>query len=369
VEVIAPHAVETLIRLLADDGYEVVGPTLGDGAIVYDRVAGLDDLPVGWTDEQAPGYYRLRERGDRALFGYVVGPHSWKQYLFPPQETLFRLTRRDDGTFATAPGDAAPRRRAFLGMRACELAAIDVQDRVFLGQAVQDRGYAARRNGLFMVAVSCTEPGGTCFCASMGTGPRAASGFDLALTEVIDDTRHFLVAEAGTDAGAAVLAKLAPRPASDAERAAAERLWEQAPTRMGRHMPVDAREVLNRTLEHSRWEETADRCLSCSNCTLVCPTCFCSQVEEVPDLEGLTTQRVRRWDSCFNQEHSHLVGGSHRRSVAARYRQWITHKLATWHDQFGTSGCVGCGRCITWCPVGIDITEEVIAVRGDGEGG
>ncbi len=368
VEVIAPQAVDTLIRLLAGEGYEVVGPTRRDGAIVYDRVGGLEDLPVGWTDEQAPGHYRLRERDDDALFGYVVGPHSWKKYLFPPEETLFRLTRQPDGSFVTEPGTSDAPRRAFIGMRACELAAIDVQDRVFLGQAVQDRGYAARRRDLFMVAVSCAEPGGTCFCASMDTGPRAREGFDLALTEVIDATQHFLVAEAGSEAGRAMLDRLDPRPASDAEQAATERVWAEAPEKMGRQMPADAREVLNRAFEHPRWEETAERCLSCSNCTLVCPTCFCSQVEEVPDLEGQRTERVRRWDSCFNQEHSHLVGGPHHESVAARYRQWITHKLATWHDQFGTSGCVGCGRCITWCPVGIDITEEVTAVRRDPEG-
>ncbi|WP_018867912.1 MULTISPECIES: sulfite reductase subunit A [unclassified Thioalkalivibrio] len=367
-DVISPKAVDTLIRLLASDGYEVVGPTRRDGAIVYDRVQGLDDLPAGWGDEHAPGHYRLRERDDAALFGYVVGPHSWKKYLFPPQETLFRLTRQADGSFTTEPGESDASPRAFIGMRACELAAIGVQDRVFLGQTVQDRGYAARRRDVFMVAAHCAEPGATCFCASMDTGPRAREGFDLALTEVIDATQHFLVIEAGSEAGRAMFERLEPRPATDAEQAAAEQVWAEAPEKMGRQMPGDAREVLNRAFEHPRWEETAERCLSCSNCTLVCPTCFCSQVEEVPDLEGLRTERLRRWDSCFNQEHSHLVGGAHRDSVAARYRQWITHKLATWHDQFDTSGCVGCGRCITWCPVGIDITEEVTAVRRDPEG-
>lgn len=367
-EVIATQAVDTLIRLLAGDGFEVVGPVRHEGAIVYDRIEGIDDLPVGWTDVHGPGHYRLEPRNDGALFGYVVGPHSWKKYLFPPQETLFRLTRRADGGFDTEPGEAAPPRRAFVGVRPCELAAIDVQDRVFLGQAVRDRGYAQRRDGIFMVAVSCAEPGATCFCSSMDTGPRARDGFDLALTEVIDAEQHFLVAEAGTDAGRALLDRLEPHAASAAERAAAERVWAKAPEKMGRQMPADARQVLNQAFEHPRWEETAERCLSCSNCTLVCPTCFCSQVEEVPDLEGHRFERVRHWDSCFNQEHSHLVGGAQRETVAARYRQWITHKLATWHEQFGTSGCVGCGRCITWCPVGIDITEEVAAVRHDPEG-
>jgi sulfhydrogenase subunit beta (sulfur reductase) len=363
--VIVPQAMEKLVRLLSADGHEVVGPTVREGAIVYDRIGGMDDLPVGRGDEHGPGHYRLRDRGDRALFGYVVGPHSWKKYLFPPRETLVRVLRRDDGGFETAPGEAPPPRRAFIGVRPCELAAIAVQDRVFLGQAVRDRAYGARREGVFLVAVNCAEPGGTCFCTSMGTGPRAPGGFDLALTEVIDGDGHFLVAEAGSEAGGRLLERLAPREATEAERAAAERVWREAPARMGRSMRGDAREVLARALEHPRWEETAARCLSCANCTLVCPTCFCAQTEERPDLEGKVSERVRSWDSCFNGEHSYMIGGPHRTTVAARYRQWLTHKLSTWHAQFGSSGCVGCGRCITWCPVGIDITEEVAAIGAD----
>jgi sulfhydrogenase subunit beta (sulfur reductase) len=117
-------------------------------------------------------------------------------------------------------------------------------------------------------------------------------------------------------------------------------------------------------LTHPRWDDVAKRCLSCTNCTMVCPTCFCSTVNEVNDLAGEKTTRERVWESCFNEEHSHTAGGAVHPTTKSRYRQWLTHKLATWIDQFGTSGCVGCGRCITWCPVGIDITEEVAAMEG-----
>jgi Fe-S-cluster-containing hydrogenase component 2 len=123
------------------------------------------------------------------------------------------------------------------------------------------------------------------------------------------------------------------------------------------------KELLYRNPEHPRWDDVAERCLACTNCTLVCPTCFCGSVEDVTDLVGETAERWRRWDSCFTLDHSFLHGGSVRSSTRARYRQWLTHKLASWIDQFGTSGCIGCGRCITWCPVGIDITEEVAAIR------
>jgi sulfhydrogenase subunit beta (sulfur reductase) len=100
---------------------------------------------------------------------------------------------------------------------------------------------------------------------------------------------------------------------------------------------------------------------------MVCPTCFCTSVEDSTDVDGDGVVRVQRWDSCFTVDYSYIHGGSVRSSDRSRYRQWMTHKLSTWFDQFGSSGCVGCGRCITWCPVGIDITEEVAAIRATEE--
>lgn len=95
---------------------------------------------------------------------------------------------------------------------------------------------------------------------------------------------------------------------------------------------------------------------------MVCPTCFCTGVEDVTALAGDVTERVRKWDSCFTADFSYQHGGVVRESTKSRYRQWLTHKLSSWVDQFGSSGCVGCGRCITWCPTGIDLTAEVAAI-------
>jgi ferredoxin len=252
---------------------------------------------------------------------------------------------------------------ALVGVRSCELHAIEIQDRVFIGGKHVDRDYAARRDGAFLVAVNCFEPGGTCFCTSMGTGPKVQSGYDLALTELLDREHRFLV-EAGTDRGAEVLAELGGRSPVAADLDAAEASVESAAERMGRSMETfNLRELLARNLEHPRWEEVANRCLTCGNCTLVCPTCFCSAVEDETDLAGEEAERFRVWDNCFSVDYSYIHGGSVRPSGSSRYRQWMTHKLGTWHEQFGSSGCVGCGRCITWCPVGIDITEEVAAIR------
>jgi sulfhydrogenase subunit beta (sulfur reductase) len=258
-------------------------------------------------------------------------------------------------------------RFAFLGVRACELHAIAIQDQVFIGGEYVDPGYKARRERAFIVAVNCGQAGGTCFCVSMNTGPRVESGFDLALTEiVVGGARGFLV-ETGSEAGREVLAGLPGRVATDADVAEARAAVARAADAMGREMPAaEVRDLLLANLEHPRWDQVAERCLACTNCTMVCPTCFCTSVEDASDLATGETSRSRRWDSCFTMDFSYIHGGSVRASTRSRYRQWMTHKLAHWHDQFGTSGCVGCGRCITWCPVAIDITEEVRAIRGDG---
>ncbi|HEX6310218.1 MAG TPA: 4Fe-4S dicluster domain-containing protein [Acidimicrobiia bacterium] len=362
--VIAVAGLDALIRLLRDRGYQVVGPTVRDQAIVFDEVDGVDDLPAGWTDEQDGGSYRLRRRDDDALFGYAVGPHSWKQFLFPSRTLLWRAARDPDDGFTVETGADECPRYAFLGARSCDLHAIGIQDRVFLDPAATDPTYASGKAGAFVVAVNCGTAGGTCFCVSMETGPKATAGFDLALTELLDHDRHEFLVEVGTDAGAAVLAELTARDVQPPDTDAAEAVVEQTAASMGRSMDThDIRDLLAATLEHPRWDDVAERCLSCTNCTLVCPTCFCASVEDVTDLAGEHAERWRRWDSCFTADHSYLHGGSVRSTTRSRYRQWLTHKLGTWIDQFGTSGCVGCGRCITWCPVGIDITEEVRAIR------
>ena len=253
---------------------------------------------------------------------------------------------------------------AFLGVRACELNAIAIQDRVFLSGAYVDPGYKASREKTFIVAINCGQAGGTCFCVSMNTGPAAASGFDMALTEVLEDGRHYFVAEVGTASGAEVLRALPCRPAQDTEKAAARKVVASTAKQMGRNLDTtDIKGLLYRNYEHRRWDNVAARCMACANCTMVCPTCFCTTVEDVTDLTGEHAERWRKWDSCFTADFSYIHGGSIRATPRARYRQWMTHKLATWIDQFGSSGCVGCGRCITWCPVGIDITEEARAIR------
>jgi sulfhydrogenase subunit beta (sulfur reductase) len=354
---------QCLLDALVERGYRLVGPTIREGAIVYDQLHTESDLPIGWTDAQEAGAYRLKKRDDEALFGYAVGPHSWKKFLLVPELRLWQARRGENGFEIVETKNEIPK-LAFIGVRSCELHAIAIQDKVFMQGRYVDPSYALRREGSFIVAVNCGQAGGTCFCVSMNTGPKASQGFDLALTEVLEQDRHYFVAEPGSERGAQVLGDVRRRNAAEHEKAAAERVVANTAKHMGRQLDTAGiKELFYRNYENSRWDDVAKRCLTCANCTMVCPTCFCTTVEDTTDLTGETAERWRKWDSCFTMDFSYIHGGSVRPSTASRYRQWITHKLATWFDQFGTSGCVGCGRCITWCPVGIDITEEARALR------
>jgi sulfhydrogenase subunit beta (sulfur reductase) len=365
-ETLAAADLDSLLDALRRRGYRLVGPTLADGAIVQGELASAADLPAGWTDEQAPGSYRVERRADDALFGYAVGPHSWKSELLPPRVRLWQA-RREEGGLALEEEPLASQPTAFLGVRPCELAAIAIQDTVFLAGSFRDRDYAARRADVFLVAVECGSPSGLCFCSSLGTGPGATEGFDLALTELLEGEHRFLV-RAGSSAGEAVLDELPTRPATREDVDAAG-LVVAASTRetSGRFDADGVHDLLLGHLESPVWDDVAERCLTCGNCTLVCPTCFCTHVEDTSSLDGATAGRVRVWDTCFSVRYAEMHGGNTRPTPRARYRQWLTHKLATWEDQFGASGCVGCGRCIAWCPVGIDIRSEVAAIRAEEE--
>ncbi len=357
-----------LFDSLSKHGYQIFGPRMDDNVIVYDRVTAADDLPAGWRDNQDNGSYRLVRSERETLFGYTVGSNSWKTFLYPPERKLYEA-RRDGQKLAFSMHEEKPEKRAFIGVRPCELAAIAIQDKVLTAGPFIDWAYEQRRKGLFIVAVNCTRAGGTCFCASMKTGPVATAGYDLALTEVIDGKKHHFVVAVGSDTGAEVMDKVPHRAAVETDLQAADKAVSAGTAQMGRTLATDdLPEMLNRNFDNPRWAKVATRCLTCGNCTQVCPTCFCMNVEDTTALDGRQAARSRRWDSCFTVGFSYIHGGSIRTSSQSRYRQWMMHKLAYWPGQFDSFGCVGCGRCITWCPVGIDITEESRLIRESDKG-
>ena len=347
-----------LLDLLGEDGRTIIGPTVLDGAVVYAEITSEDHLPAGVGDEQSPGHYSLVNHGDRRVFDYTVGPLSPKRWTFPPIVAL-NVGRREGRTVTFEASPIDPPKLAFFGVRACELAALGIQDRVFLGGPYTDEDYRARRRNALVVAVNCTTSASTCFCTSMGTGPEVRGGYDLVLTELDEG----FVVRAGSPEGADLIARL-PLRGADAGQLfrAAEEVGKVAAT-IGDPVPTAGlHDRLLAQFDSPQWAKVAERCLSCANCTMVCPTCFCSSVTQRSDLDGGVSTSDRVWDFCFTAGFAKVAGGNFRSRPRDRYRQWLTHKFATWVDQFGTFGCVGCGRCIAWCPVGIDIREELLAV-------
>lgn len=357
--VIPKASLQMIFDHLRGAGFRLVGPTVRDSAIVLDEIAGLEDLPLGWTDTQEPGRYRLQRTREAEYFGFTVGAQSWKQFLHPARISLFSVEKKN-GDWAVRKAEETPPAYAFIGVRACDLHAIGIQDRVFLGAEFRDPHYAKRREQAFVLAVNCRKAASTCFCSSMGTGPRVKGGFDLALTELPE----VFVVEIGSEAGSQALSGTPWESATAFDLGRATQATQRAERQITRQLRTDdLPKMLYDNLDNHHWDEVAARCLSCANCTQVCPTCFCTTVEDTSNLKGTAADRTRVWDSCFVLDFSHVHGGNIRPSIRSRYRQWLTHKLGSWVDQFGTLGCVGCGRCITWCPVGIDLTEEVKALR------
>ena len=370
--IVGEEGIAALLALLTKVGYQSIGPKLRDGAITYEPISSIDDLPVGMSDEQEPGKYRVVKGTKGAFFEYVCGPTSWKKYLFPPKHKIWEADKTAKG-FDIKPLDTKVPKLAFFGVRSCELEAIKIQDKVFGYGREDDKGrgifsdplYVERRTQALIIAVNCSRAGKNCFCTSMGGSPhvKGEQGFDLALTELTISPKHEFLIEVGSQPGGLLLEMLDYREPRSSDLSRADAQARSVATSIRRKMIPDVKDVMKRNLDSAHWDNVAERCMNCANCTMSCPTCFCSTVEETTDLKGDHAERWRSWDSCFTGDFSYIHGGAIRRETGSRYRQWITHKLSSWHDQFGTSGCVGCGRCITWCPVGIDITKEAKAIK------
>ncbi len=353
--------------------HRIIGPKIENDVIVLKDID-FDDIPAGYRDRQGKGIYKLSSPQSsqptagpaKTMFSFSVGPDSFKRFLHPPfMEELFTFRKSKKGLYVK-PVVKEDKPLAFIGVRACDIAALKKLDKVFLGGAVRDSTYSSLRKDLLVIGVNCVYPGGNCFCHSMGTGPEIRDAFDVALSEIDE---YFLL-EAGTARGKEIMDALPSEEIDNSDRdkktSAIESCIRLIRKSVGTHeLPA----LIYRNLEHPRWAEVAKLDLECGNCTQVCPTCFCNSSYDYLLLPGISKKaeisgtRVRTWDSCFSVNFARVHGGNFRPSRSARYRHWMTHKLAYSIEQHGSPDCVGCGRCITWCPAGIDITEELEAIR------
>jgi len=351
--VIGVEQLDTLFDRLRSLGYHVIAPKDEEGVIRLEPMESSKELARRVVTVQSPGKYSTKP--SELVFSFTHGPDSPKRFLYPPKRKLWKMTK-EGGNFELQDLACEGEKLAFFGIKPCDLASIDVLDRVLMRGDYMDEHYASTRKESALIVANCIEPSGTCFCASMGTGPKAKAGFDLALTEL---PRGFLV-DSGSKLGDELLSGLSKKEARQEDMDEADSRLKAAVKKMGRVLDTtNIKERLYSSFESPAYKEIAKRCLGCANCTSVCPTCFCAMYQDVPSLDGKMSEKQVTWDSCFTYQFAEVAGGHFRPELWARYRQWMTHKFAYWLDQFDTSGCVGCGRCITWCPVGIDVTESV----------
>lgn len=354
---LARKDLQLLLDALHAAGYSCIGPQVDGNNLCYKPISNITQLPYNQQDKQAPGNYKIIANDQQRYFAWANGSEAIKPLTFASRELLWQVKRQDDGKLEFIPVIPDSQPVAILGVKACDLAALHLQDQHFAFNTYVDHYYNARRRPLFLLAVDCSHPADTCFCAATGDGPNARSGFDVALTELDDG---FLL-RSKSKKGADIVQKLPTKDPTTYQLSQAEKQQQQAISQqqrtLGKTSNLESKLFMN--LEHPRWEEIATRCLACGNCTSVCPTCFCHNEVEDADLDGSQSKHYRQWDSCFTLAHSYMHSLVLRDKISYRYRQWLTHKFGSWHEQYGRSGCVGCGRCITWCPVGIDVTVEL----------
>lgn len=356
------EAIPKLIQNLGDLGYTVIGPSLSEGVVRLMEIKRPEDLASGVVDVQAPGRYATAGKSP-SVFSYVNGPDSPKDYLHPGDVELLRTIEKNGG-IEVVSAFHSKKKYAFFGIRPCDLKGVGVMDRTMMVPGFEDPVYSVLRKDSVLVVVNCTRAGENCFCASMGTGPGADSGYDLAITELPDRLLLDVPEESKK-----LLKGVDVIPATEEDVGAGREMVLLAREQMHKRIEKDnPSELMYAGTDSPLWEKTAERCLACGNCTMVCPTCFCNTIQDRTDFRDGSVSRIRRWDSCLSKDFVYSAGGNPRRQRSARYRQFVMHKFAYWKDQFGVYGCVGCGRCITWCPVGIDITETVNGIlRGQAE--
>jgi len=353
----------SLFTHLTKLGYNLYGPQVRDGAIVFDSLQRTEQLPQGWKDMQKPGSYQLESTDSQRYFDWANGPQALKPLVFSSREVMWQAKRNAEGSLEFIIPEHQIEKVAVIGAKACDLAALKLQDQHFLEGEFVDPGYQAKRQGLFIVAVNCSRAASTCFCASTGDGPACKSNFDLCLTELEEG---FLI-EVGSEYGEKViqllnLKAITPKQMQEAERQNASVIASQ----QRQLQPIQVNQLQDQR-QHPQWDDIAERCLACGNCTMVCPTCFCHRHHEEPVLDGHSSDHVREWDSCFGESHGQLAGMQVRKTVKQRYQQWMIHKLDTWQEQYDRSGCTGCGRCMSWCPAEIDFVAEANLIGGKSE--
>jgi sulfhydrogenase subunit beta (sulfur reductase) len=342
-----------------------------------DLTAWLDDLAerltlIAPTAVQEQIFYRPVATSSEIVFDFGKADLPVKEYFLPSTHVLLSIERGEDGVRLEEP--ALDGQRVAFGLRPCDARALRVMDALFLDQEPADPYYAERREKTTLVGLACREMGDECFCTSLGLAPDDASDVDLMLTEIGEGgegSARYAV-QVVTEKGAKILGSLSlvevegtvPMPTA------------------GDKTPILEAEAWPAHFDQAYWARVADRCLSCRVCTYVCPTCRCFDVRDYGTLDGASpeagvepvegaspepveggVERLRAWDSCMSEGYRRIAGGHNPRPTKAdRLRNRFYCKFCYYPRDFGPVACVGCGRCISNCPVNVDIVEVLEGV-------
>ncbi len=331
--------------------YRIIGPQVLSGTIVLEEIKAYE-LPLHYIDQHGQGTYRLLAERSPFLFSFSTGPDSFKKFLFPPERTLFHFGYNKKRL--SAETIESPEKPLLLfGLRACDTEALRLYDRVLS----DDREYRLRRDNSIIVAINCPFPHENCFCSSLSTGPQVKEA-DIIITELSE----YLLLEVQSEELVNFIRDIPHKEINGRDLEERDNVINDCRAKMNKQIDIKLLKQLTKKFESPLWQEISERDLECGNCTQVCPTCFCNSTFDRVRLSDISKtdirgSRIRVWDSCFSRNFARVHGGNFRPSRRARYRHWFMHKFLYMEEQFGLRGCVGCGRCITWCPAGIDITE------------
>jgi ferredoxin len=292
---------------------------------------------------------------DEPFFAYLNSKNAPKNIFFPHTETMMKYTRTPQGmVFSSEVNEAG--QSVLFGVRPCDAHSFVVLDKLFDQEKYKDQYYIAKRQNTTVITLACVKPPyATCFCTSVDGEPVSSEGADILLTDIGDEYLVELVTEKGAKLAGYFGDTKADAPAEAKKAELAAKAKEAIKSKVPAH---EVKPILDKNFDHPFWDTIHAKCLACGTCTYLCPTCHCFDIsDEVVGSDGI---RLRSWDSCmfplFTKETS---GHNPRPSQKERWRQRTMHKFKYYIDMFNTIGCVGCGRCVMYCPVNLDIRKVV----------
>ncbi|MHA1656299.1 MAG: 4Fe-4S dicluster domain-containing protein [Candidatus Heimdallarchaeota archaeon] len=300
------------------------------------------------------------------LFNEKLPMIPLKKIFLPPQQTVFKYSLSEGVTESCEELAARVAEKEILvfGASPCDITGVNVLNRIFR-EYYTDALFSQLRDRTVIIGMNCLDHCyENCFCETMHSND-PKSGYDIMLTPI---SKTKLIAVPNSDKGKALLRTHGEifQEVTAKDHQAYLKALEQKRLNFKREFPIEglASEIED-NFESSVWEEFTKKCLFCGSCTFVCPTCYCFSTKDNLSIDLKTGERIRDWDSCYYPEFALVAGGHNfREHQSQRFRYRYLHKFVDIPRRYNLEGCVGCGRCITYCPANIDVRDVLKMIRG-----